>query len=93
MAGKNYTKEFKAEAAKLVSERGYTQIEAARSLGIPKSCIQRWVKGDKRAFPPHKNAGVNDSEEVKQLKKEIERLRMEREILKKAAAFFAKENL
>ncbi len=54
MASKSYTLEFKREAVRLVSEKGYSQIEAARNLGIPKSCIQRWIMNEKGITVSHK---------------------------------------
>lgn len=96
MAAKSYTLEFKREAVRLVSEKGYSQIEAARNLGIPKSCIQRWIMNEKGITVSHKaknNSEQSEQDEIKLLRKEVERLKLEREILKKAAAFFAKESL
>ena len=85
-----YTKEFKEEAVKLVVEQGYKISEAAKSLGVSDSAIRKW----KSQFGPEANKIEQEQQaEIKQLKKENKRLRMEREILKKAAAFFAKQNL
>lgn len=90
-----YTLEFKQDAAKLVNEKGYTHQQAADSLGISLSAIGRWVRAErgtatvrtaKKSVLP-----LNDQAELVRLRKENERLRMEREILKKAAVFFAKE--
>lgn len=91
----DFTLEFKQDAAKLVNEKGYTHQQAADSLGISLSAIGRWVRAErgtatastaKKAVLP-----LNDQAELIRLRKENERLRMEREILKKAAVFFAKE--
>jgi len=85
-----YTKEFKEEAAKLVTEQGYSQAEAGRRLGVSDKNINRWVKESK--IPREKkNPLSKEQEELKQLRKEVTQLRLEREILKKAAAFFALE--
>ena len=90
-----YTLEFKQDAAKLVNEKGYTHQQAADSLGISLSAIGRWVRAErgtatvstaKKTVLP-----LNDQAELVRLRKENERLRMEREILKKATVFFAKE--
>jgi transposase len=90
-----FTLEFKQDAAKLVNEKGYTHQQAADSLGISLSAIGRWVRAErgtatvstaKKAVLP-----LNDQAELVRLRKENERLRMEREILKKATVFFAKE--
>ncbi len=89
-AKKRYTKEFKKEAVNLVEREGYTNTEAAKSLCVSEAAIRHW----KKLFGSAQN-GINlkKDAEIKQLKKENERLRMERDILKKAAAFFARENL
>jgi len=88
--GRQYTKEFKEEAVKLVTEQGYSQKRAADTLGINSKNIYRWVnelKGNNIST----KVLMPEQEEIKRLKKENERLKMEREILKKAAAFFANE--
>jgi transposase len=85
-----YTREFKEEAVKLVVEQGYRISEAANSLGVSDSAIRKWKS---QLGPESDKVGQDQQAEIKQLKKEIKRLRMEREILKKAAAFFAKETL
>jgi len=85
-----YTEEFKKEAVKLVVEQGYQISEAAKSLGVSASAIRKW----RGQFGPEANkVEIEQQAEIKQLKREVKRLRIEREILKKAAAFFAKENL
>jgi transposase len=84
-----YTLEFKRDAAKLVNENGYTHRQAADSLGISLSAIGRWVRAERGSatVPTAKKAVLNltDQSELLRLRKENERLRMEREILKKAA--------
>jgi transposase len=86
---KRFTEEFKKEAVSLVEKQGYTNTEAANSLGVSESAIRSWRK---RYAPGQNNNNLKQEAEIKRLKKENERLRMEREILKKAAAFFAREN-
>ena len=92
---KRFSKQFKVDAVKLVIEEGYNVSEAARNLGIHHSSLRRWIKELKsegeQAFPG-KGHLTPEKEELYQLRKENKRLRMEREILKKAAAFFAKES-
>jgi len=87
---KQYTKEFKEEAVALITEQGYSVPEAAKSLGVNPNLLYRWK--DKIE---EKQAGTALSEgergELKKLRKENKELRMEKEILKKASAFFAKE--
>ena len=92
-----YNLEFKQDAAKLVLENGYTQQQAADHLGISLSAIRRWVRAEGKPITQADLAGkkmvlpLADQAELVRLRKENEPLRMEREILKKAAVFFAKE--
>jgi transposase len=90
-----YTIEFKQDAAKLVNEKGYTHKQAADNLGISLSAIGRWVRAEKEptttSATKKKVLNLTDQDELTRLRKEVEQLRMEREILKKAAVFFAKE--
>ena len=91
----HYSKQFKVDAVKLVTEQGYNVSEAARNLGIHHSSLRRWKKqletDGNQAFPG-KGHMTTEKEELYRLRKENKRLRMEREILKKAAAFFANES-
>ena len=91
---KKYTKEFKLDAVSLVTDQGYSRAEAARSLGINANMLGRWVKeqevGEGQSF--RGNGRVSpEQEEIKQLKSQVKRLQMEKEILKKATVFFAAE--
>ena len=91
---KHYSKQFKIDAVKLVTEQGYKVSEAARSLGIHHSSLRNWkkqLKTDGNQSFPGKGHMTSDKEELYRLRKEVKKLRMEREILKKAAAFFANE--
>ena len=89
-----YTKEFKEEAAKMVTEQGLSIPEVGRRLSIPKSTIANWVKLAKGGTLAKSKKGVTGEEmEVARLRREIAELRMERDILKNAAAYFAKESL
>ena len=90
------TAEFKAEAVKLVTEQGYSVAEAARSLGIGQTLLRSWKQAFERngadAFPGQgKLPAVED--ELRRLRAENKRLLAERDILEKAAAYFAKEAL
>ena len=89
-----YTKEFKQEAAKLVIEQGYKATEAARNLEVNVSNVNRWVKEYKQykegAFPG-KGQMQPEQAELRRLREENKHLKIEREILKKATVFFAKE--
>lgn len=92
-----YTPEFRAEAVKLVLEQGLSQQEAAQKLGIPKGSLANWVAHTKRQGHGRAQPGEPTMEELKaevaRLRKELARAEMEREIVKKAAAYFAKESL
>jgi transposase len=89
--GKRYDKPFKVAAAKLVTEQGYTPKAAATSLGVKVNTLQYWVKvyGQK----PQEQAETIETLRlrVKELERQNQRLVMEKEILKKATAFFARE--
>ena len=90
---KKYTSEFKEEAVKLVTEQGYKIAEAARNLGVNATMLGRWKRelegGGEDTNGLQRGAAMQA--ELSRLRKENKRLKMEREILKKAAAFFAKE--
>ena len=89
---RQYTAEFKQDAVALVTEQGYTVIAAARNLGITPKLLSRW-KGEQTqhqdaAFPGQGHQ-TPEQAELRRLREENRRLRMERDILKKATAFFA----
>ncbi len=87
---KQYSKEYKEEAVALVLEQGYSVPEAAKSLGIASNILYRW-KSKIESQPEGRSLSVDEREELKRLRKEVKNLRLEKEILKKARAFFAKE--
>jgi transposase len=93
MARHTYSLDFKISAAKLVTEQGYTPKAAATSLGVAPSTLQYWVK--RFGSTPIRNQPLVDPAALKleneRLREENRRLLMEREILKKATAFFARE--
>ena len=87
---KSYSREFKEEAVALVTEQGYSVPEAAASLGIRTNQLYGW----KQKLAAEKGDHLLNTEEKSELlalRKEVKQLRMEKEILKKASAFFAKE--
>ena len=92
--GKRYDKEFKFEAVRLASEPGNTQAQIQRDLGIGQGVISRWKRELKldgeQAFPGKGNLKPQD-EELRRLKRENEKLRRERDILKKAVAIFSED--
>ena len=91
---RKYTREFKEDAVKLITEQGYQVAEAARNLGVNASVLGRWkreVEGAEGEVSGNGDPKAVQAELVR-LRKENKRLRLEREILKKAAAFFARES-
>ena len=87
---RKYTKEFKEEAVALVTEQGYSASQAAEAVGIDKRLIYSWI--NKTANDNSEDAlSADERKELFALRKEVKNLRMEKEILKKASAFFAKE--
>jgi transposase len=91
---RSYSREFKIEAVKLVTEKGYSVAEAARSLGVHETLLRSWKQAladqGEQAFPGQGHLPPFE-EELRRLRAENQRLRQERDILKKAAAFFARE--
>jgi transposase len=90
---KLYTKEFKEGAVRLVTEQGRTMSDVAASLGVSAWSLSRWIKAaeqqGKDAFRGNGNRSESE-QEIFELKRRIKELEQEREILKKAAAYFAK---
>jgi len=87
---KRYSPEFKRQAIELVQTSGRPAIQIAKELGIPDQTLNGWLlKAEGR--PPATSTVETPEEELKRLRKDNERLRMERDFLKKAAAFFAKD--
>ena len=97
-----YTKAFKEQAMRLVTDRAYTPTAAARELGMPINTLNQWLakagwRKPANAAPALPAAPLSDDPavlkiRVKELEDENRRLRMEKDILKKATAFFAKEH-
>lgn len=90
MSSKRYTAEFKAEAVRLVRERNYSVAETAKRLGITTHSLYKWL-GGQRAHNRDKSQSELEAENLR-LKKALMRAEEERDILKKAAAYFAKES-
>ena len=91
---RKYTPEFKVEAVKLVTEQGYSVAEAARSLDIGETLLRSWklalqAKGESAFLGQGKLPAIE--EELRRLRAENKRLQAERDVLKKATAFFARE--
>jgi transposase len=91
---KKYSKEFKLDAIALVVEQNYSQAEASRNLGVNPNMLGRWIKEadneDGHAFRGNGKL-TPEQAEIRNLKAQVKRLEVEREILKKATVFFAKE--
>jgi transposase len=91
---RSFTPEFKAGAVRLVLDEGKTAAEVSRDLGLTSSSIRTWVNQARvdRAQGETGPLTTEERQELWKLRKQVRQLEMEREILKKAAAFFAKEN-
>ena len=88
-----YSAEYRANAVKMVTEQGLTIAAAARQLNINYHSLRYWIKMvTLAAAAPMLAPGLTPEQRIRELEKENARLRMEREILKKATAFFAKEH-
>ena len=91
---RKYSKEFKLQAARLVTEQGYSYGQAAKRLGATSWSIRNWVQKFRQTGElPSKSETQPRADELRELRKENARLKMENDILKKAAAYFAKESL
>lgn len=89
MGGKRYSDEFRAEAAKQVIEQGRSVRDVATRLGVSIDSLYAWVR-EQRKVPAEREADANQAAEVRRLQAELRRVTEERDILKKAAAYFAK---
>ena len=94
MKRRSYSREFKVQAVKMITEQGLSIREVARDLGVSDTVIRNWKRklaeeGD-QAFPGNGRLTA-EQEELRRLREENRQLRMERDILKKATAFFANE--
>ena len=87
-SGKRYSEEFKIEAVKQVTERGYSVTEVAGRLGTTTHSLYAWLKRYGEQSPQQINQ-ANNQAEIVQLKTELRRVTEERDILKKAATYFA----
>ena len=91
---RKYSKEFKLQAAKLVTEQGYSCDQAAKQLGTTGWSVRNWIQAfQKTGDLPSKAESQPKIDELRQLRNELKQLKMENEILKKAAAYFARESL
>ncbi len=91
MNSKRYTEEFKIEAVKQVTERSYSVAEVAKRLGTTTHSLYSWLKRYGQQSPQQANR-VDDQAEIARLKSELRRVSEERDILKKAAVYFANDH-
>lgn len=94
MTRRKFSREFKIEAVRLVTDRGVAVAQAARDLDVAESVLRRWLRELTATLAttfPGNGQMRADLAEIAALKKEVARLRAERDILKKPAAFFARE--
>ena len=90
---KKYTPQYRKDAAHLVIDTGRTIAEVAREIGIGEQLLGRWVAVERaRMDDPPPALDIDERAELERLRREVAELRMDREFLKKAAAFFAAEN-
>lgn len=87
-----FSREFKAEAVALVHSSGKSVPQVAKDLDLTRTALERWVKQAEEEKEGAVALDADEQAELKRLRKEVEVLRMERDFLKKAAAFFAKES-
>ena len=91
MSAQRYTEEFKVKAVNQVLDRGHSVAEVAQRLGVSQHSLYQWLRQRRR--PEAEPQGqVSQSDEVRRLKAELKRVTEERDILKKAAAYFAKQS-
>jgi len=96
MTRRVYSREYKREAAQLVTARGVSVAQAARDLDVHATVLRRWEREFGSSGPdafPGKGQMKPDDEELRSLRREVAKLKAERDILKKAAAYFARDHL
>ncbi len=89
-----YTREFKLEAVKLIRDRGVGFAQASRDLGVHANVLRKWVadyEADPKQAFPGQGQMKPEQLEIERLRREVTKLKAERDILKKAAAYFAKD--
>ena len=91
-----YSAAIKLETAQLVVDQGYTQEEAAKAMGVGKSTVSKWVtqlKQERNGLPPSASPMTPEQIEIRELKKQIQRIELEKDILKKATALLMSDSL
>ena len=89
MSGQRYTPEFKDEAVKLITERGYSVTDVAERLGVSQHSIYKWLKVQPLHSNPDEHGLLEAKKEILRLKSQLKQTEEERDILKKAARYFA----
>ena len=93
---RTFSREFKLEAVRLVTERGVAVAQAAKDLDVHENVLRKWVRQQvadpQHSFPGHGQMKP-EQQEIERLRREVAKLKAERDILKKAAAYFAKESM
>jgi len=95
MERRKFTREFKLEAVRLIRDRGVSYVQASQDLGVHQSQLRTWVKQaaeDPQDAFPGQGQMKPEQLEIARLRREVTKLKAERDILKKAAAYFAKES-
>ena len=95
MERRKFTREFKLEAVRLIRDRGVSYAQASQDLGVHASQLRDWVKAfaaDPQFAFPGEGQMKPEQLEIERLRREVQKLKAERDILKKAAAYFAKES-
>lgn len=95
MARRTFSREFKIEAVRLVRDRGVSVPQAARDLDVHETVLRKWVKelaSDPQGAFPGQGQMKPEQLEIERLRREVAKLKAERDILKKAAAYFARES-
>ena len=95
MQRRKFSREYKIEAVRFAGERGVSMAQASRDIDVRENAVRKWVKetgaDPKQAFPGHGQMKPEQLE-IDRLRREVAKLRAERDILKKAAAYFARES-
>lgn len=95
MGRRQFTREFKIEAVRLVRDRGVSVAQACRDIGVHENVLRKWIKQFEedpgQAFPGQGNLKPEQAK-IERLRREVQKLKAERDILKKAAAYFAKDH-
>ena len=88
--GRVFSEEYKKDAVKMVLENGISITKVSKDLGIGRSTLEKWIR-DYKSSTESQVVSINEREELRKLKAENHKLRLERELLKKAAVFFAND--